>query len=57
MFAALVDVAGVMSQEEFLALHDVYREEQFNKNIRITLPFVVVYGQKPELQSDSAESA
>lgn len=48
MFATLVEVAGVMSQAEFLALHEVYREEQFNTNIRITSPFVVVYGQRPE---------
>lgn len=52
MFAALAEIAGVMSKEEFLALHDVYREEQFNTNIHITSPYVVVYGQKPE--SDSA---
>lgn len=48
MFAALVEIAGVMSTEEFLALHEVYREEQFNTNIHITSPYVVVYGQKPE---------
>lgn len=48
MFATLVEVAGVMTQAEFLALHDEYRMEQFDKDIHITSPFVVVYGQKPE---------